>query len=547
MQRRGIIALALVAGGCTTAPAVNSLPDSGLAPDEIPLVVSQICPGDPACPEGGDDQLLVAASKREITPVVEPWVDLNGNRVHDADEPFTDLDGDGKFDPVWIAGHDSGHQAVSVHDPTWVRCYVLRQNQTTLAHCAVDCIGYFESDAEQIRADLDPSLGIDLLMMSATHSHQTQDTLGIWGPDDNTTGYNPEYMQRIRGATVDALNEAVKNLKPAKMSIGSIATEDAQHSMQHYVSDTRDPVVIDDLLHLMQFDGLDGKPIVTVVNWAGHPDSLGSGNRYVSSDWVHYFRESLEAGTGSEVVYINGAEGGQIGPGRVTPLLADGSPLANEQTFRFIDTWGQEIAREALMAFDKRVDVPSPKLSFRRTVFNVHIENVGFQTAFILGLLPKPVFGFDKSKPLIRDENGDNTPQSRTEVAYITLGPAAIITCPGELVPELWLGGYDGSHAGGWPANNPDTVAPPDLTLAPKPPYLFDFMGGSPEHRMVFGLTLDMLGYILAHFNFYLDPNLPYLVEPPGDQHYEETRSISPRADAEIVGTMRQLVQSAAH
>ncbi len=516
-------------------------PSSGLGPDEIPLVVAQVCPGGPGCADQGDGKLYVGAAKRDITPVVEPFVDQNGNGVRDDGEPFTDVNGNGAFDPVWIAGRNPGRLAWGVHDPTWVRCWVVRQNETTVAHCALDLVGYFDTELLQIRADLDPALGVDYVMTSATHDHQTQDLLGIWGPDDTTSGYDAAYAARVRAAVVDAITEAVKGARPAKMAIASIRTEDAGGAMQHWVSDTRDPVVIDDVMHLLQFDGEDGKPIVTVVNWAGHPDSLGSGNHYISSDWVHYFRETVEAGTGSMTIYVNGAEGGQIGPGRITPLTDDGTEIPNERSFRFIDAWGHELGRQALKAFDARADVPSPKLSFRRTEFAVHIENVAFQLAFKIGLLHKAVFGYD---PKMRTDVPENAPLTRTEVAYLELGPAAIVTCPGELLPELYIGAYDGSAAGGWPANNPDTVAPPDVTKAPKPPYLFDQMGGQPEHRMVFGLTLDMLGYIIPRFNFYLDPDAPYLVEPPGDQHYEETHSISPRADAEIVGTMRQLVLS---
>jgi hypothetical protein len=66
-------------------------------------------------------------------------------------------------------------------------------------------------------------------------------------------------------------------------------------------------------------------------------------------------------------------------------------------------------------------------------------------------------------------------------------------------------------------------------------------MAGPAEHRMIFGLTLDFLGYIVPRYNFVLDDLSPYIARAPGD-HYEETNSIGPRAEPEIVGTMRQLV-----
>ncbi len=168
----------------------------------------------------------------------------------------------------------------------------------------------------------------------------------------------------------------------------------------------------------------------------------------------------------------------------------------------------------------------------------MHVENLAYQTAARLKLFGnKAFFGFDPSKALL----GDNEPQTRTEVAYLTLGPASIITAPGELLPELFVGGYDGSHSGTYTIVDTKKPNAADLTKAPQPPYLFDLMDGDPENRMVWGLSLDFLGYIVAQFNFVLDPDLPYLTRAPGD-HYEETNSIGPTAEPEIVGTMRQLV-----
>jgi hypothetical protein len=382
--------------------------------------------------------------------------------------------------------------------------------------------------------------------MGSTHDHQTQDTIGIWGPTDTTSGWNFDYMKRLRVAAVDAITEAVGRLKPAKMSIAAVATQEPDGDMSPYVGDSRDPVVIDPMMHIMQFDEADtGKPIVTVANWGSHPDSLGSNRHYVSSDWVHYFRESLEAGTGSDVVFVQGQCGGQVGPsGMVMPFDEDGTTrLPHDQSYKFIAAWGHSLARLALQAFAKRESVDNPRLTFRHTTFNAHIENVAYHTAFFLHLFPRQPFGYDRNKPLIRTDEFDNSPLVTTEAAYITLGPAAIITCPGELLPENFVGGYDGSYAGKYRFIDYSQPNPADPTKAPKPPYLIDLMHGDPKHRMVYGLTLDFLGYIVPRYNFVLDPIAPYLQDAPGD-HYEETNSIGPRAEPELAGTMRELVLS---
>ena len=533
-------------GATTPTPVLAKLLDEALQPDMIPLAVDLSCPGDARCPDEGDGLLYAATARRDITPLVEPFTDLNGNGVHDDGEPFVDRNGNGVFDAVWLAGYGSGRQAFGVHDPTWVRCYVLRQNKTTLAHCVVDSVGWFQNEQEQVRADLDPKLGVTLLMMGATHLHETQDTIGIWGPDAGSTGRDDAYNQRIRQLTLDAIAEAVRKLVPAKMSIGSILVEDPGHDLTPYVSDSRDPVVIDNRMHVMQFDAAsDGRPIVTVLNWASHPESLGPNNRYVTSDYLLYLRGGLERHTGSDVVFVNGDLGGQIGPNHVSPRGDDGKPIpVDDHSFRYAAAWGGGLADFAMKAFDARTPVAAPKLGFQHTTINVHVDNLVYQTGYNLGVYDRPVFGYDPRKPRLRDENGDNIPLVVTEAAYLRIGPAAIATAPGELLPENFLGGYHGELAGTYPFFDPKRPNPPDVTKAPAPPYLFDLMGGTPEHRMVFGLTLDFLGYFIPRYNFVLDKQGPYYTDAPGD-HYEETNSIGPRAEPEIVGTMRQLAISA--
>jgi hypothetical protein len=110
-------------------------------------------------------------------------------------------------------------------------------------------------------------------------------------------------------------------------------------------------------------------------------------------------------------------------------------------------------------------------------------------------------------------------------------------------LPELFIGGYGGDHAGAYPFIDLTKPNFPDVSRAPKPPYLIDLMSGERPHRMTFGLTMDFLGYIVPRYNWLLDEKSPYFSEAKGD-HYEETNSVGPLAEPQIVGTMRQLIQA---
>ena len=69
-------------------------------------------------------------------------------------------------------------------------------------------------------------------------------------------------------------------------------------------------------------------------------------------------------------------------------------------------------------------------------MFDLPVENYGFQAMFITNIIPRDVFGYDTDEPI--DE--DNLPYVRTEVAHLRVGPLSLATVPGEIAPELVFG-----------------------------------------------------------------------------------------------------------
>ena len=161
------------------------------------------------------------------------------------------------------------------------------------------------------------------------------------------------------------------------------------------------------------------------------------------------------------------------------------------------------------------------------------VENWGFQTMFLSGIIDRELFDYDTSKPI----DDSNVPSIETEIDVIDLGPLRLLTIPGELFPELNIGGYDGSHVGSSTAVvvDPGNVNPPDLGAAPVGPYIDERLAS--EHRWVVGLANDELGYVVPAYDFLLHETNPWFDEPEGD-HYEETNSLGPQTatllDAEI-------------
>ena len=70
-------------------------------------------------------------------------------------------------------------------------------------------------DVIDIRKRIPQDLGVDYTLFSSTHTHESNDLIGIWGENMFHSGVNPEMMKYVKDQTVAALAEAVKNLRPA--------------------------------------------------------------------------------------------------------------------------------------------------------------------------------------------------------------------------------------------------------------------------------------------------------------------------------------------
>ncbi|MBI5508803.1 MAG: neutral/alkaline non-lysosomal ceramidase N-terminal domain-containing protein [Deltaproteobacteria bacterium] len=604
----------------------------GPAAAELPYDV--ICPAPGGACAGNQGQLFVGVAKRDVTPAVtetfrdcgfdglcpgdadypgpdagEDNADYDGHpAIVDGPEKVDDVSGNGFFDAVWIAGYGNDRPAQGVHDPVWARALVLRQGDTTIALVALDAIGYFFDEVAAIRASLDPALGIDLLLVSSTHTHQGPDTVGIWGYDEGTSGVDPAHMARLQVEIKDAVVEAVANLRPAKAFVASGAAGvhpdpevTAAKGINNLIMDGRDPVVIDSEMRVLSFVAMDGAPIATLVNWQNHPESLCSRNSYISSDFVHYLRLGVEAGvhragvdvpgTGGMAIYVNGAVGGMQSPGGIHVVDLDGTVIAetcrhttsvDDPFFARPRAFGELAALDALrLLADNAVFLTDTSLAFASKRFRLPIENWGYHAMFLTGVFyGRHMYDWDPSQQITES----NLPKLETEETVWRLGPVEAITLPGELLPEWYLGGYDGSHTGpaqavidAWYNRRPDPATscsvkgdcvgaalfdgyscgtsdcvcndlvcvsdmhnPPDLTRAPGPPYLKDQMRGT--YKLVMGLTPDELGYIIPPYDFELDLRQPYVEEAKGD-HYEETNSIGVAIGPEVVKRLTALLE----
>jgi hypothetical protein len=540
-------------------------PDAG-PPDAGPFMPDLECPGSEGCADMGDGVLHVGVAAREITPVIDErtemlTVDVNGNGFYDSGDEWNDVDGDAEFDGEWIAGYGNGRAATGVSDPQWARVIALRQNETTIVIAALDCVGYFNDQVDRVRARV-AALGVDVdyLGVGATHSHESRDTMGIWGRTFVDTGIDPAYMDRIVEEVAMATRDAVAAARRAHVQYASVMLRDQPGGTLRYVSDNRDPRVIDDEVKVMRFlDAADGTTtIATLVNFGSHPEYAGSDNTLLSSDFPHWLREGIEEGlvgpdgttmvpgVGGTTVFVNAAVGSQIGPTELRSETWDGRVLGDSLSLEVSQTVGTQLAYFVLQALGpgggSRTE-ETARIAVRQKRFFVDVQNRVYHVGVIAELFVRESFHWDPDRPLIE---GRNEPDIRTEVVVIDIGDVTIVGVPGELDPALFLGGYDGAYT---PAElmvaDPMRENPVDLSMAPPPPYLRDLaMTSRPdvETVMLFGLFNDEIGYLVPEFDYQLHDRAPYFEQAPGD-HYEETNSVGPLGWPTIRANLEPLLQ----
>ena len=513
-----------------------------------------VCPGDASC-LSNEGPLRAGAAKRVITPpCFETWENLDGGDTYsrsndaykdcgcdrvcpdDPDWPGADEgENDGVFQAVWMAGFQNARPAMGVHDDLWARAVVFESGDTRVGLVSLDVVGFFYDDVVRVR-EAAAAADLDLLVVQSTHNHEGPDTMGQWGPDLTTPGKDRAYVDWLIGEAATAVVEAAERLEPATLTAVAVDTAApfGDKGTRNLVRDSRDPVVIDQDLYAAHFADASGATIATIVNWGNHPETLADENFQLTSDYPHYLREAVEGGVtwgdtrtdglGGICVFSSAAVGGMMTPLGVTVTDGDAIDHAGND-FAKAEAIGKLTGELAILAIRAATPATSPTVSLAASQMFIPAHNEALRLAHALGVLDRELHHYDPSLGI----TDLNRPDVLTEVGLIDLGPIRMLAIPGELLPELAIGGYDGSRVNTTEdvLVDPGNPNPPDLDQAPGPPYYSDLMGA--QHNWILGLANDELGYLIPPYDYVLDPSLPYLDEAEGD-HYEETNSLGPDA-----------------
>ena len=421
-----------------------------------------------------------------------------------------------RLGPVFLAGFGTGRRAEGVHDRLFSRALVMDDGSVRAAIVSCDLIGlFYEPDVVAIRGLLSRrGSRVRHLFVVCTHNHEGPDTLGLWGPAPGRTGLVPAYQRWLRERVVEAVLRAEGRLAPVR---ASFAVVDHPH-LRWAIEDSRPPLVYDHRLYVLAFREPGGRPVAAVVNWANHPESVGSRNTLLSADYPGVLCRELSR-EGWAALFLPGAIGGLMTP--LGDIKVDGKP-APPVGFERAEALGRMVARFASRALEGASPISEPKIAVLREELFVPVQNERFLLALRLGVLRRPIY--KAGRPLGSPPPGGPV-EVKTEVAAMRLGEVILAFAPGEVYPELVYGGIERFEG----ADFPDApFEPPIKPRAKGRPFIF------------VGLANDELGYIIPKAEWDAVP--PWLCGSK-EETYGEVNSCGPEVARVICEALGELVE----
>jgi len=341
----------------------------------------------------------------------------------------------------------------------FARVLVLEKGSVRIAIVGVDNLGWPSILGDRSRA-LIKGIPIENIIIGATHTHSAPDAYAF--PDETgKTGADLKYLDWCTHQIADAVNEAINKLQPALIKT-AVAEAKGKISYNYYADQLFDPRC--GVIQAIATSGANaGHTIATLVNYAIHPEVIGSGRGILSPDLCGPLYNRIESKVGGVAIFMNGAQGGMV--------TADNRRQKGEKDEKNgeANTWdeciriGQLLADEALRIISDAPAQKDPQLYCGSQMIRFPIEN--------------PIMKYILSKSPLKSQLASND-SIWTRINILNIGETQVLTIPGEALPNI---GY-------YVKRNMHTQQP-----------------------MLFGLTNDAFGYILAKVDFHSFKRYDYI------------------------------------
>ena len=338
---------------------------------------------------------------------------------------------------------DPPRVAENTHDDLYARCLALQGAEgKQIIFVSLDLVAFLRHDVELVKAKLREK-GIDVagVFISATHTHSSPDTVGIWG------GRDENYMTALREKIAALVLKTVANLKDAEVYVTQTSGAPLNRNDKPSGLDNK-------ITTLFVKESGSNKLVSVLVNFGCHPETVGKDNKSYSADFPGALSLQIDGMLACPVLFVNGALGGMV---TVNPVVLTNSQKGFEQTDEFSQnlvekTFPPAISTKYYHQLNNRVEVKVFGMSLA-------IDNPALEEALEKGVIPSTPTTYEHSTIY-------------AEAAVVNLGSFKIAIVPGEPTPDV--------------SRNIQNLIGGDGPVAP----------------VIFSLTNGEIGYILASENY---------------------------------------------
>lgn len=308
--------------------------------------------------------------------------------------------------PVYRAGYKMGEaeQLCGVVDDIFVRCLTIEKGDARVAFLSFDLVGLLRDFTSDLASRLAPEgFTAEQLLIATTHTHSAPDTMGLWGPSIDVSGYNEKYGAFLLDSAAEMVTRARRSARPTQAFLGF-----EQRNLG--VGNHRVPGELNlDLWCLIFKDGND--VVGSLISYSAQPELAPRHDDRISAGYPGQACAELDSWLGGTTLFLLGVCGGM-------------EPEGCEKGYEAAHAYGRKLAEAVLALSEKARPVSGDILSVTTREIELPIENPGFQMMMEAGMI----------------HTSQRPPNGIASLSKVTIGNAVLLTVPGEPFPGIAAG-----------------------------------------------------------------------------------------------------------
>ena len=224
---------------------------------------------------------------------------------------------------VYMPGYFQARHAKSILDPLQINCVAFNDGSKTALIMQFDTEALSDSTADGMRDAIVKATGVDrnAILLHASHTHDGGHLATKAGGDAEPL--TTLYIQMSTTRAADAAVEAIRDLKPAKLSYNRSFARRISFGRRYLMKDgkvrtnpgTNNPDIVkpagippDEEVQVLRIDR-EGAKAICMINFQTHPDVVGG--ETITADWPGLTRTVFEGATlgKANCIVINGTQG----------------------------------------------------------------------------------------------------------------------------------------------------------------------------------------------------------------------------------------------